>query len=163
MRFFFLVIISGLILISGCGTNSSQNTNNGEVEEHASLEEVQTFVEAKQEKQALHITLLLQNNSSEDVKLTFSSGQQFEIIVLNDKNEEVYRFSKDKTFTQAIETKVLKEGSQMKWHDVWKTSNVQTGPYQIKGQITISESSPKISADKLSDEISIQVEENEVN
>lgn len=45
----------------------------------------------------------VQNNGSEPVVLTFSSGQRADIVLSQD-GEEKYRWSADKAFTEAIET-----------------------------------------------------------
>jgi hypothetical protein len=160
MRSLFLGIISVIMLLSGCGMNTNQSTNNANTEEPVNLENLETFIKATQEGENVHLTLVLQNNSSQNIELTFSSGQQFEIVVVNENNEEVYRYSKDKMFTQAIESKLIKAGSQLEWQDVWETSGIQKGSYYVKAQIIAKETNPAVSKDQLAAETSLELEEN---
>ena len=43
----------------------------------------------------------LVNHYSEPKQLQFGSGQQYEVVITNEKGEEVYRYSDDKFFTLA--------------------------------------------------------------
>ena len=61
----------------------------------------------------LDVQMTLTNEGSEDMTLTFSSGQRFEIILLDQNQAEVYRYSADKMFTMALEQEELKAGQDI--------------------------------------------------
>lgn len=54
----------------------------------------------------------LRNTSEADIRLTFSSGQRAEVVLRRD-GAEVYRWSAEKAFTQAIEEVVVPAGESL--------------------------------------------------
>lgn len=60
-------------------------------------------VGAEQLRFTMHVT----NNSDERVELTFPSGQTHDFTVLDESGREVWRWSADRMFTQALQTRVL--------------------------------------------------------
>lgn len=63
------------------------------------------------------------NNHSASHKLQFSSGQQYEIVVTDENESEVYRYSDGKFFTMAIVYRTLKPGETMSWQETWDLTN----------------------------------------
>lgn len=82
----------------------------------------------------------LTNHSSEVMELPFGSGQQFELVVKDEKGKEVYRYSDGKFFTMAIVYKQLKPGESLRWQDQWdlrdKEGNV-VNPGRYRAEIEI--------------------------
>lgn len=69
---------------------------------------------------AVEFTLTVENRGSEPVDLEFRTGQVAEVIVYRD-DTEVWRWSEDKLFTQAIQTERVSSGAtfihEMTWSD----------------------------------------------
>jgi len=89
----------------------------------------------------------------ESKELMFSSGQQFEITVVNDKGEEVYKFSEGKAFTMALIYKTLEPGESMEWTNKWDRTDkdgdyLETGKYTAKIEILASSSPGPVGEDK---------------
>lgn len=63
------------------------------------------------------------NHYTEEKQLHFSSGQQFEVVVISDDGKEVYRYSDGKFFTMALVYKDIKPGESLKWQDEWVLTN----------------------------------------
>ena len=59
------------------------------------------------------------NRYSEAKELRFGSGQQFEIVIRNEKDEEVYRYSEGKAFTLALVYRNIDPGASLTWQDQW--------------------------------------------
>lgn len=65
----------------------------------------------------------LMSHYAAEQELLFSSGQQFELTITDEKDEEVYRFSDGKFFTMALLYKTLNPGESLKWQDEWNMTN----------------------------------------
>lgn len=56
------------------------------------------------------VGIAITNNTERDLVYTFNSGQHFEILLINGNGEVVSRWSRGMAFTQAIETRILRQG-----------------------------------------------------
>jgi len=65
----------------------------------------------------------LVNRYNEPKELMFGSGQQFELTIIDEKGEEVYRYSDGKFFTLALVMKTIDPGESLKWQDEWDMTN----------------------------------------
>lgn len=59
------------------------------------------------------------SHHTEPRELTFSSGQQFELVITDESGNEVYRYSDGKFFTLALINKTLNPGEILSWKDEW--------------------------------------------
>jgi hypothetical protein len=80
------------------------------------------------------------NQHSNSQLLQFGSGQQYEIIVTNDKGEEVYRYSDGKMFTMALVYREIKPGEALRWQENWDLTDkngekLTSGNYKIEIQV----------------------------
>lgn len=97
----------------------------------------------------------LMSHYAETTELLFGSGQQFEIIITNEANEEVYRFSDGKFFTMALIYKTLIPGEILKWQDEWDMTNksgekLTAGNYKAEIKIlAMTEDDDKIPEEQL--------------
>ncbi len=158
MKFLIMLMIS-VFFIAGCGT-SGNNTSGGpgegveepvngnpieEPKEEEPAEEVSVDVDALLENLEATVktnatageavfTITLKNTGDEDVTLTFSSGQKYEIVVTDASGTEVYRYSIDKMFTMALQDVVLKAGEEITWTEIWDYK--QTGERVPSGEYT---------------------------
>lgn len=71
----------------------------------------------KEDKVVFDFVLI--NHYSEVKELQFGSGQQFEIIIRDEKNEEVYRYSEGQFFTMALVYISLNPGESLQWQAEW--------------------------------------------
>jgi hypothetical protein len=55
----------------------------------------------------LFARMTLRNTQEAPVKLVFSSGQTFEVVIRNEAGEKVYQWSADKTFLQALREELV--------------------------------------------------------
>ncbi len=80
-------------------------------------------------------------NLYDDIKeVMFSSGQQFELTITDDKGRGVYRFSEGKFFTMALIFKSIGPGEAMRWQDEWDMTDksgkkLTSGKYEALIQI----------------------------
>lgn len=103
-----------------------------------------TVADCRLENDKVIFDFALANHSSAAKKLQFNSGQQFELIIKNEKNEEVYRYSEGKFFTQAIIYKTIEPGGSLHWQAQWDMRNkegkaVSAGRYRAEIKIMATE------------------------
>jgi hypothetical protein len=152
MKRLFIYLLSILLfVITGCastneGTSDSVNSSEGS---HGTGEIIDDKKQAKEtadvsqyikhldfsvivEQANGAFILELLNNSEETMEIGFSSGQQYEIIVRNkDTNEEVYRFSEGKMFTEALIFKELASKESLTWYVDWEFGSLPPGSYVV--------------------------------
>lgn len=62
----------------------------------------------------LNARLTLRNMGEEAIRLTFSSGQEYDLLIRNERGEAVYRWSADRSFIQIVQEKTLRKG-ELTW------------------------------------------------
>ena len=67
-------------------------------------------------KFSLHVT----NSSSKRVELRFPSGQTHDLVVLDAQGREVWRWSRGRMFTQAMQNKVLGTSDTLTFTETWR-------------------------------------------
>ncbi|MGI6086109.1 MAG: BsuPI-related putative proteinase inhibitor, partial [Acetivibrionales bacterium] len=87
------------------------------------------------------------------VELTFSSGQQFEVVITDESENEVYRYSDDKSFTMALVYKTINPGESFTWQDEWDMKNkvgkkLSSGSYKAVINILASTESDDVQIDE---------------
>lgn len=118
-----------VLLLVACGS-TNQEVNSGEgggemvKELHQQLKEVDG-----------NYSLLITNDTDEDVTLSFTSGQQFDYQLINDAKETVYTWSMNKSFTQALSEKTLAPGEEwelpLDLKNELSSMSVPAGTYQL--------------------------------
>ncbi|WP_456275896.1 BsuPI-related putative proteinase inhibitor [Bacillus sp. AK128] len=137
-----IYIVSLVMILTGCASTNQETTgssNNEESTETTSptidLADFEATLEVNSTEEEVMFTIHLQNKSNEPTDLTFSSGQKFEIVVRNAEGKEVYRFSKGRMFTMALETLKLDAGEKLTFEDKWdyqtNGEKVQPGNYSV--------------------------------
>ncbi|WP_146202439.1 BsuPI-related putative proteinase inhibitor [Gracilibacillus dipsosauri] len=140
-----VLLISMIILLTSCGTSDKEETATGETQEEMASEEIVMDEETKQLienfkmtagaeqiEEGIIFTMELQNKNEEDLSLTFSSGQQFEILLTKD-GENIYRYSEEKMFTQALIDKEIRSGEKLFWKEIWQPKReLEPGKYQVE-------------------------------
>jgi hypothetical protein len=67
-------------------------------------------------KFSLHVT----NSSSKRVELRFPSGQTHDLVVLDAQGREVWRWSRGRIFTQAMQNKLLGASDTLTFTETWR-------------------------------------------
>ena len=65
---------------------------------------------------ALHVT----NNAQKRLELTFPSGQNYDVAVLDSIGREVWRWSSGRMFTQALQNHVLEANETLSYEAAWQ-------------------------------------------
>ncbi|MBI4744361.1 MAG: hypothetical protein HY776_06040 [Actinobacteria bacterium] len=107
-------------------------------------------------KEPISILLKVKNEGSSKKALFFTSSQKFDVSVLNSAKAEIWRWSKDKLFTMAIEEIPLNPQDETFFEVKWKQNDfngqiVPPGTYYIVSKCVSSEWQPVI-------EVQIEIE-----
>lgn len=150
-----MIILLAFTVIAGCGTveinGPSEGNTNGLSEGNTNREntepiavELETVVEVKKENNNIIFEITLTNQGDETIELPFSSGQQFEILVKNKDEDEVYRYSEGRMFTQALTFIEIKAGEKLSWIEEWDQKSDQTwvsnGEYKVTVEVLVQNS-----------------------
>jgi len=114
----------------------------------------ETAMETRQSDGKVDIRFTLKNISGRDLKLHTGSSQRYDFHVLNEKGEEVYRWSNGKAFTAALVEFELKQSGQLEFTEVWMYQDnggepVPPGKYTIVVQIMAKPDSGTVNAEEL--------------
>ncbi len=80
-----------------------------------------------------HVT----NRSDRKVELTFPSGQRYDFAVLDADGREIWRWSVDRMFTQAIQTRLLDPNETLTADERWSAGD-RTGRFTAVAQLRSS-------------------------
>lgn len=167
------IILSVLIL--GCSTSANNESKPHENLEQVPVElavklapEVEIDLQKKKEEQSKSVAGLfktsvevfnkegkisldfsLQNVSGKEQHISYGSGQKYDIFIYNAQNEEIYRWSNNKAFTQALIVTNMMKDSKLVFNEQWnlkdnKGNKVPPGKYTIKVNVMIALNSEEI-------------------
>ena len=73
--------------------------------------------------------LELKNPGDKLTEVRFSNGRTHDFVVLDEQNREVWRWSKGRLFTQALQTKQLQKGEAIRYTARW--DDAAPGRYRV--------------------------------
>ncbi|WP_188207112.1 BsuPI-related putative proteinase inhibitor [Alkalibacillus aidingensis] len=172
----FIIAFGLIFLLTGCGVSGQEDHSTsgdgtdqqGEVNEvEELLDQLKFDIDLENQDDHLIVKMTLEHMGDDEMTLSFSSGQQYEIVVSEQESgEEVYRYSEGKMFTQAIITEDLKPGDQLTWEEEWDYTHegervesddydvsVEMLPQEVDGHTVEESSLIKKSTIQVSDEV----------
>ncbi|WP_194841343.1 BsuPI-related putative proteinase inhibitor [Salinibacillus xinjiangensis] len=158
MKNVFLLMILICLSISGCGTaEDSKSADQGETThgqkgtgetlptldelEEGEVSDVSKVLNQLEYNVTVNATaskavfqMELRNPTDETIELSFSSGQQYEIVVRDAATkEEVYRFSEGRFFTEALIFEEIEPDKTLTWEFEWnyegREGKIEPGEY----------------------------------
>ena len=84
----------------------------------------------------LDVKVILANNTGEVQNFTFSSGQSYDLKLVDDNGDMVYHWSRNKMFIQAIQQLELEPGENKIWETTINLNNLGPGVYDLEGWLT---------------------------
>ena len=160
------IILSALIL--NCPTNANNESKPHEKLEpervELAVEQVKsvaglfkTSLEVLEDDGKININFNLQNVSGKEQRISYGSGQQYDIFIYNEKKEEIYRWSINRAITQAGIVRNMKKDDKLIFNEQWNLKDnkrhvVPPGKYTMKVEVMVdlySEEIPRIHPDDL--------------
>ena len=77
------------------------------------------------DKSTLHFSLDVTNVGKKNVELQFPDGQTHDFAVLDASGREVWRWSRDRLFTQALQNRVLEPGETLTHEERWTPGDLR--------------------------------------
>jgi hypothetical protein len=177
-KFIWRIILSTLIL--GCSTSANKESKPHENLEPVQLERAVTInpkienelQKLKDEKLKsvsglfkpslevlkvdgkIKLSFYLQNVSGKEQQISYGSGQKYDIFIYNEQNEEIYKWSINKAFTQALIVRNFIIDDKLNFNEEWNLNDnkgnlVPPGKYTIEVKIMINLESETINPDDL--------------
>lgn len=85
------------------------------------------------------IRIGLANRSSEDRTLTFPTSQRYDLVLLDPEDEEVARWSRDRSFLQVLGEETVRAGEEGPvWTETWTIPEDRTGPHRLVVELPAS-------------------------
>ncbi|MBA2133969.1 Spo0E family sporulation regulatory protein-aspartic acid phosphatase [Hydrogenispora sp. UU3] len=138
-----IIVVSLLLFLSQVHKVGGSNSGTTKTEQLSSTRgQLSTSAAYQITEDKVIFDFALTNHSSEVLVLPFGSGQQFELVIRDEKGEEVYRYSDGKFFTMALVYKQINPGEALRWQDQWdrrdKTGNAASpGRYRAEIEILV--------------------------
>lgn len=118
MKFIFGIFC--LVALIGCGGSSNSEPSNPQIE--ATLILIDTFSQESQnfsQGEDIEFLLTLTNSSTASVTLDFNSGQQYDFYINSPDGVNVWRWSDEGVFIQALTTLTIGAGESLEVRQVW--------------------------------------------
>ncbi|MGI6225629.1 MAG: BsuPI-related putative proteinase inhibitor [Peptococcales bacterium] len=116
-------VLCGVLAVLLIGQNANAQKAITATEQSVAEENLETRVNYEIQEGKTVFSFALTNHSNQTKKLQFNSGQQFEVVITDEKGKEVYRYSDGKFFTQALIYQDLKPNQSINWQDTWDMTN----------------------------------------
>jgi hypothetical protein len=82
--------------------------------------------------------LLVLNTTDEPIDITFPSGQSFDFVVTG-AGDEIWRWSAERLFTQAVRTERVEPGEALSYQASWQPEEGHRGEFTVVGRLTSSD------------------------
>lgn len=92
---------------------------------------------------AVRLALYVENTGSKTVELTFPSGQTHDFVILDTIGREMWRWSRNRMFTQTLRNRLLNGGESISLEETWRASTLPPGTYVARATLT-SENFPLV-------------------
>lgn len=137
MKKISLCLVSFLVLLSACGgENVPIEGKKGEMDEVEKKDWVFEVNEELKDHQLI-VNMIVTNEQNAQGSLSFSSGQLYEIVLLNQSNEEVYRYSDGRMFTMAVTEQLFEPDESKKFQEAVPLENLEAGTYRLDAQFLV--------------------------
>lgn len=137
---FVYLSIAALILGAGCTKETTRTTTpkpKKSVEKSVFINDTKLTLSILKpefsQNEIIPLRLRLTNTSTEKITLHFPSGQKFDFSAEDKDGSEVWRWSANQSFTQAVTTIEIKPGEHQDFFAKIEEGFLRPGSYEIKG------------------------------
>lgn len=122
------VILGVLLVLVGCAVSQAPAVGNGPL---------LPSLQASTVGDTVFLVLQVTNTSTEPVELHFRSGQSHDFAVESSEGE-IWRWSDDQMFTQALRHERLEPGETLRFEEAWRPPDGVEGNLVAVGRLTAS-------------------------
>ena len=84
---------------------------------------------------SVRLALHVENTGKKSVELTFPTGQTHDFVVLDTLGRELWRWSRDRMFTQTLRNRLLGRGETLNLEETWRTATLAPGTYVARATL----------------------------
>jgi hypothetical protein len=125
-------LLSVVVLAFACGPRASTGETAGVVHVSRARAAIQSgpaliSTLAVTVKNGVALSFRVTNTGSKRLEVNFPSGQTHDVVVVDSLGREVFRWSKDRMFTQSLQNKVMHASDTLDFDATWQ--NAPAGKY----------------------------------
>jgi hypothetical protein len=125
-----------LLIVFGCGGNQGGGSNPADAAAQAGqATALASSVEVEVRGDSVRLVLHVTNPTDQPVALEFSSGQRYDFAVRTRDGTDVWRWSADKSFMQAVGSETIPPGGTLDYSEVWAPGN-RSGSFVAVAELT---------------------------
>ncbi|WYP25341.1 BsuPI-related putative proteinase inhibitor [Alkalihalobacillus sp. FSL W8-0930] len=131
-----ILVLGFLFALTACGQETEAPDENESNQQ--GVEEMngwQLEVQAVQDSEQLRVNMLLTNKTDEVQTLIYPSSQTYELVLTDESEEEVYRFSEGMMFTMALIEEEIETGGTQKFQESISVADLEEGHYTLSAEI----------------------------
>ncbi|HEY0671770.1 MAG TPA: BsuPI-related putative proteinase inhibitor [Longimicrobiales bacterium] len=125
-----------LLTAAGCSANQTQDdvVRNDSAMAQQGSGGLASSVEVEVRGNTVRLVLHVSNSTNRPVTLEFSSGQRYDFAIRTAEGADVWRWSADKSFIQALESQTLAPGATLQFAESW--TGAGKGRYVAVAELT---------------------------
>lgn len=124
----------GILVLLAASACAPVSNGGGEAE----MPELLPSVQVTTANDSVEFVLQVTNTTDAPVALTFPSGQSYDFVVYDATGREVWRWSAEQMFTQAVRDETVAPGETRTYSEVWVPAPGTTGTFEVEGVLTVS-------------------------
>lgn len=128
--------IVAVLLLAGCGPGAEVR----EDPEPASASSLVSSLHAQVDGDSVQLTLAVSNAGAEAAVLEYATTQRYDFAVRDSSGAEIWRWSADQLFGQAVGADTLESGGTREYRASWYHGG-RAGRYEATGELTSSDQS----------------------
>lgn len=102
----------------------------------ADMRDLLPSVQATSANDSIEFVLQVTNTTDEPVPVSFSSGQTYDFAVYDASGAEIWRWSADRMFTQALRDESVAPGETLTYSAIWVPAPGLSGTFEVLGVLT---------------------------
>ncbi|ADC48523.1 intracellular proteinase inhibitor [Alkalihalophilus pseudofirmus OF4] len=134
MKHIFSIFMAlGLIFMTACGqTATSPGGDQAEGDDAAMNSDWAVNVTTEQNGEGeVVVDIEITNQMDEAATLDFTSGQKYELVVVDEEGNEVYRYSNEMMFTMALTSETFEPGETKSYQETLSTDQWSSSTHTI--------------------------------
>jgi len=148
-----------LVVLTACGTGVNAPLQTNEGDKNVTNSNWLFDVETEQVDGELVVTLSVTNQQDKDASIDFSSGQKYELILLNEEEEIEYRYSEGMMFTMALVHETFEPSESKVFEERIPLDNISAGSYVLDAQLVVAavDGSESEDADTFHKQVNVEI------
>ncbi|MFC0557734.1 BsuPI-related putative proteinase inhibitor [Halalkalibacter alkalisediminis] len=130
--------ITLLFALTACGTAANAPLETNEGDGNVSDSKWLFDVETEQTNGELLVTLTVTNNQEKASSIDFSSGQKYELVLLNEEGAIEYRYSEGMMFTMALIHETFEPSESKVYEERIPLDSISAGSYILDAQLVLA-------------------------